>query len=120
MLLGNANLWRAGCLLGATAILTGAFGSHGLKARLGPKADPSRIEAWKTAAHYQLVHAVATCVAVSAKRSPLAGSLFVAGSILFSGSIYALVWGQDKYRFLGPVTPLGGVALIGGWLAMLL
>jgi uncharacterized membrane protein YgdD (TMEM256/DUF423 family) len=104
-------------LLGALAVIAGAFGAHGLEQRV----EPRQIEAWRTAAHYALLHAVAIlALGVHASlggRSPrLPAILFLAGVTLFSGSIFGLVLGGP--RWLGPVTPLGGLLLIGGWLTL--
>jgi uncharacterized membrane protein YgdD (TMEM256/DUF423 family) len=63
----------------------------------------------------QLIHSVALLVASS---NPVAGSLFTAGMTMFSGSLYALTLDTERFRFLGPVTPLGGMCLIAGWLAL--
>ena len=105
-----------GASFGAIAVLAGAFGAHGLAERV----EARQLEAWRTAAHYLLLHAVLiTAVglyAQSAARDPrLPLALLAAGSVLFSGSIFALVLGGP--RLLGPVTPLGGLLLIAGWLA---
>lgn len=110
-------LW-AGCL-GATGVAMGAFGAHGLKAALTAS---GMLETWKTAAHYQIVHAVALLALASLARSTAptpsprlawATRLFAAGTLLFSGSLYALCLGGPSW--LGPVTPLGGLCLIVGW-----
>lgn len=67
----------------------------------------------------QLIHSVALLVASrAAPDNKLAGGLFTAGMTMFSGSIYALVLDPARFRFLGPVTPLGGLCLIGGWVAL--
>jgi len=103
----------AAALLGAAGVALGAFGAHGLRARL----DARALEIWETAVRYHLVHAVALLVlALSPVAASLrgAGWLFVAGIALFSGSLYALALGGP--RLLGPLTPLGGVAFIAGWL----
>jgi uncharacterized membrane protein YgdD (TMEM256/DUF423 family) len=107
-----------GALLAALAVAAGAFGAHALSSRL----PPERLLTWETAARYHMYHALALVLlgAVSARwPSPLlatAGWLFVAGVIVFSGTVYALALGAP--RWLGAVTPLGGVALIAGWLVM--
>ena len=103
---------------GATAVALGAFGAHGLKKRI---ADPSRIGNWSTAAQYQLVHSVAllaTTVALPARAQRIPGTLFLLGMTMFSGSIYLLVLDPQRFKALGPVTPLGGLCLIGGWVAL--
>ena len=108
----------AAALLGATGVIAGAFGAHGLRARLGPDA----LASWETAVRYQLLHAVALlALALHARATgqavALPAGLWTAGVVLFSGSIYALVLGGP--RLLGPVTPLGGLALAAGWVALL-
>ncbi|KAF9741050.1 hypothetical protein PMIN01_00589 [Paraphaeosphaeria minitans] len=108
--------WTIGTLYGATSVAIGAFGAHGLKKRI---ADPQRITNWSTAAQYQLVHsAVLTFASVVAPQNTLAMGLFTAGMTMFSGSIYLLVLDPQRWKFLGPVTPLGGLCLIGGWVAL--
>lgn len=105
-------------IFGASSVILGAFGAHGLKKRI---ADPARITNWSTAAQYQLIHsAVLLTMSLTlprhAQRVP--GALFVAGMAMFSGSIYLLVLDPQKFKALGPVTPLGGMCLIGGWIAL--
>ncbi|KAL6708411.1 hypothetical protein ACN47E_002674 [Coniothyrium glycines] len=108
--------WTVGTLLGASSVMLGAFGAHGLKQRI---ADPARIANWGTAAQYQLVHsAVLTFASVVAPQNTIAMGLFTAGITMFSGSIYLLVLDPQRFKFLGPVTPLGGLCLIGGWVAL--
>ncbi|KAF2856421.1 DUF423-domain-containing protein [Plenodomus tracheiphilus IPT5] len=108
--------WTVGTLFGASSVMLGAFGAHGLKQRI---ADPARIANWSTAAQYQLVHsAVLTFASVVAPQNTVAMGLFTAGMTMFSGSIYLLVLDPQRFKFLGPVTPLGGLCLIGGWVAL--
>ncbi|KAI9698333.1 MAG: hypothetical protein M1820_007495 [Bogoriella megaspora] len=110
--------WTIGSLYGASAVAFGAFGAHGLKKRI---ADPSRITNWSTAAHYQLLHSgVLLLTTIAAPQNKLAAGLFTAGMTMFSGSIYLLVLDPQRFKALGPVTPLGGLCLIGGWLALAL
>ncbi len=100
-------------LLGALGVALGAFGAHGLRERL----DAHALGVWETAVRYHLVHAVALlAIALSPHAAALrsASWLFAAGIALFSGSLYALALGGP--RVLGPITPLGGLALIAGWL----
>ncbi|KAK4447378.1 hypothetical protein QBC34DRAFT_409945 [Podospora aff. communis PSN243] len=108
----SETFWKVGAIYGATAVMLGAFGAHGLKKHIS---DPAKIANWSTAAHYQLVHAVALLVA---RDHPVAAGCFTAGMTLFSGSIYALTLNAEKFRFLGPVTPLGGLFLMAGWAAL--
>ncbi|GIX31617.1 MAG: membrane protein [Porticoccaceae bacterium] len=104
-------------LLGASGVLAGAFGAHGLAALVAPE----RLELWRTAVLYQLLHAPLAyfLAAVPARGGArLAGWLFVAGSLLFSGSLYLLVLG-DQPRW-GIATPVGGSLLIAGWVVLAL
>lgn len=105
-------------LSGALAVAAGAFGAHGLKGRLSPEL----LSAWNTAALYHLLHSIVVLAlglfeVVSQLSVRLPASLFGVGMILFSGSIYGLALGGP--RALGPVTPLGGLCLICGWLSLL-
>jgi uncharacterized membrane protein YgdD (TMEM256/DUF423 family) len=103
---------------GMLAVAAGAFGAHGLKARL----TPDQLESWSTAAHYHLLHSVvllalALYATSSGKSVRLPAGLFSVGMLLFSGSIYCLV--LTKLRWLGPITPIGGLLLILGWLSLI-
>lgn len=101
-------------VFGATAVMAGAFGAHGLKDLV----TPERLEVWKTGAHYQLVHAVVLLVLSLMPVPPRASVLLISVGIgIFSGSLYLLVL-LDQ-RMLGMVTPLGGVSMILGWLLLL-
>lgn len=118
---GEAEVHRTflalGALFGMLAVAAGAFGAHALQDRLA--AD--RLEVFETAARYQMYHALAlvgvawACSALpaSASLTSAAGWLFVAGAVVFSGSLYLLALGGP--RWLGAITPLGGVAFIAGW-----
>jgi uncharacterized membrane protein YgdD (TMEM256/DUF423 family) len=107
-----------GAIAGASGVVLGAFGAHGLKVRVAPE----MLEIWETAARYQILHALALlATAWASERWPgtatsAAGWLFLAGILVFSGSLYALV--LSGARVLGAVTPLGGLCLIAGWLAL--
>lgn len=109
---------------GFLAVALGAFGAHGLKARLAPLADAAqRLGWWETAAHYQLMHALALglCAQLVARgtgvAAQVAGFCFLGGIALFSGSLYAMT--LTGIRGLGAVTPLGGLALLAGWVAVI-
>ncbi|KUI66117.1 hypothetical protein VM1G_01380 [Cytospora mali] len=108
----SSTYWRVGAIYGAAAVCLGAFGAHGLKNRVS---DPAKIASWNTAAQYHLAHSIALLIA---RDNPVAAGLFTAGMTMFSGSIYALILDPARFRFLGPVTPLGGLCLIGGWLSL--
>lgn len=104
---------------GALAVMAGAFAAHGLKAVL----SADRLAVFETAARYHMYHALAMGLAAlaaqsdrAARRGRLAGWLFLAGIVLFCGSLYLLaLTGLDA---LGVVTPLGGLAFIAGWGAL--
>ena len=103
-------------LNGFVAVAAGAFGAHALRERLSGR----QLEVYETAARYQLPHAVATLVAAllaARSRAALAaGYAFVIGSVLFAGSLYGLA--LTEVRWLGMVTPFGGVGLLVGWVLL--
>jgi uncharacterized membrane protein YgdD (TMEM256/DUF423 family) len=107
-----------GALSGALSVAAGAFGAHALKARLAP----DLLAVFDTAARYQGLHALALCAAAwaclhwSGRLPRAAGWCFVLGTLLFSGSLYALA--LSGVRTLGAVTPFGGVLLLLGWLLL--
>ncbi len=108
---------------GFLAVALGAFGAHGLRARLLEAADgPRRLEVWQTGAHYHLAHAVALgvvaylCTRTSSAAAPAAGYLFNAGILIFSGSLYALA--LSGVRGLGAITPIGGLCFLAGWMSI--
>ncbi len=109
-------LWcRLGAVLMALAIVTGAFGAHALKARI----DPPMLDIYKTAVLYHMIHALGLFVVawIGAQsgdgRAQLAGWFLTAGIALFSGSLYIL--SVTGMRWLGAVTPFGGLCFIAGW-----
>ena len=98
-------------------MVAGAFGAHGLKGRLAAE----QLASWSTASQYHLLHsilllALALFSLQSGREIRLPATLFLAGITLFSGSIYLLLLTDQKW--LGPVTPLGGLLLIAGWLSL--
>jgi uncharacterized membrane protein YgdD (TMEM256/DUF423 family) len=104
-------------IAGASGVILGAFGAHALETRLA--AD--QLASWKTAVQYHLIHSavLAALALVAARGGPrieLPAWLFSLGIALFSGSIYLLV--LTGQRWLGPVTPLGGLCLIAGWISL--
>lgn len=109
-----------GALLGLLAVLLGASGSHWLGHLLQDAERP----AYQTAVSYQFYHALALLLtgilyAGTGNRLLRAGGyLFAVGTVLFSGSIYGLTL-MENVAWLGPVTPLGGLCLIAGWLLLL-
>lgn len=110
----------AGALSAAFAVAAGAFGAHGLREAV----TPDRLATFETAVRYQIYHALALLVVgllverdrEGERRLRWAGGLFLAGTVLFAGSLYVLVLTDTPW--LGAVTPLGGVAFIAGWLVL--
>jgi len=107
--------------LGFSAVALGAFGAHGLTTWLAGLVDGAqRLEWWKTAAQYHLTHALAVGLAAGVCGETRAGRwaclAFVAGVLLFSGSLYAMT--LTGARWLGAVTPIGGLCLLTGWLLL--
>ena len=109
---------RVALLIGATgasAVLLGAFGAHALRGVL----DARGAELWHTAVNYHAWHALALAVAAGLGRGRsgrVAMAAFVVGIVLFSGSLYALALGAP--RWVGIITPFGGLAFVAGWLAL--
>ena len=107
-----------GSCSGFLAVTLGAFGAHGLKDRLGP----DMLAIFEVGVRYQMYHALALlAVAWAFTRWPgpgvkSAGWLFVAGTVIFSGSLYLL--SLTGARWLGAITPLGGLAFMAGWLCL--
>ncbi|MBP6773758.1 MAG: DUF423 domain-containing protein [Gemmatimonadaceae bacterium] len=109
-----------GALSGAISVAAGAFGAHALR----EKVEPRLLEVFETAARYQMYHALALiAVGLVAARwssglTTSAGWLFVAGTVFFSGSLYAMTF--TGVRALGAITPIGGVCFIAGWVCLAL
>lgn len=117
--------WAAGALLVAVAF--GAFGAHGLKARLTPEA----LGQWNTSVQYQFYHGLGLLfVAVASASLPTgaarwAANLFKLGFLFFCGSLYLLSTREltglhGLTPVLGPITPLGGLMFMGGWIVLLI
>lgn len=109
-----------GALLGGLGIAAGAFGAHALRAQLTPR----MLEVFETGVRYQMYHALALFAAAwmvqqtHSQSAQVAGWAFVAGTLLFSGSLYAMA--LTGARGLGVITPVGGVVFIIGWAALAL
>ena len=119
-----------GALSAAISVAAGAFGAHALRARV----EPRLLEVFETAARYQMYHALALIAvalvlarnggitaavlgpAPGSSLAVAAGWCFVVGTLLFSGSLYAMTF--TGVRALGAITPLGGVAFIAGWICL--
>jgi len=112
------NFSRVGAFSGFLAVLAGAFGAHALRAQL----SPDLLQAFETGARYQMFHALALLyVGMIAEREPrpglrAAGWFFTIGTLLFSGSLYALA--LSGMRLFGAITPLGGLCFLIGWLLL--
>jgi uncharacterized membrane protein YgdD (TMEM256/DUF423 family) len=111
-------LIAAGAVLGFIGVAVGAFGAHELRGRV----PEERIALLRTGVEYQLWHATATIAAAivavrwSTEVATVGGWCFVGGVVAFSGSLYALALTGD--RRWGPLTPIGGVALLAGWVLL--
>ncbi len=111
-------------IFGGLSVALGAFGAHGLRAKvLDGSLEPRMLEVWQTAASYQMYHALALlCVTWLLTQKPeltsahIAGWAFIAGIAIFSGSLYTMVFTGIKW--LGAITPIGGVAFLIGWGAL--
>lgn len=114
----DVSLLRTAAILGAIAVAAGAFGAHGLEGRF----PPHRIETFETGVRILMWHVPAMLLLAllrerfEGRALRWAASLFVVGVVVFSGSLFALVLLDQPW--LGAVTPIGGVCLIGGWVAL--
>lgn len=112
--------WIAGAILAFLAVGAGAFGAHALRARVAP----DLLEVFETGARYNMYHALALLAAGWAAGqwpgalSTAAGWLFIAGTLIFAGSLYLLA--LTGIRWLGAITPIGGVAFLAGWACLAL
>jgi uncharacterized membrane protein YgdD (TMEM256/DUF423 family) len=116
----------AGILLAGLAVALGAFGAHGLKKVV----DEQSVEVFKTGVQYQFYHALALILTgilslhFQGKQLKWAGNLFIIGIVFFSGSLYAITafkaLASEVPKFIGPVTPLGGLLFILGWIFLLI
>ncbi len=103
---------------GFLGVAFGAFGAHALKASL----PADMLAVFETGVRYQMYHAFALCAAAwgsarwQSRPFAIAGGLFVAGIVVFSGSLYLLA--LTEMRWLGAITPLGGLAFLAGWLCL--
>jgi uncharacterized membrane protein YgdD (TMEM256/DUF423 family) len=106
--------FRLAAIFGFLAVALGAFGAHGLESVFKENGLGDR---WETATLYHIVHAV-VLLAISRGEnfSRVAWWLFAAGIIIFSGTLYVLA--ATNTRWLGAITPIGGLSLLGGWLVL--
>ena len=119
-------LFTTGALLGALAVILGAFGAHKLKLSL----TPEQLQTFETGVKYQFYHVFAICLAgllwmkYPAQGFVVSGWLFVAGILFFSGSLYLLAnkevldLSTSAKRIIGPITPIGGTLFIIGWVIL--
>jgi uncharacterized membrane protein YgdD (TMEM256/DUF423 family) len=115
----NIPLIRCAAFSGALCVVFGAFGAHALKESLAPE----QLQVFETGVRYQFYHtfAILACGLLAGHfNTGVAGKLFMAGIIGFSGSLYLLstrtLTGLESWTWLGPVTPLGGLCFILGWI----
>ena len=117
-------------IFGAMGVALGALGAHALKAKMAlGLITPDQLNGFDTAARYQLYHSLALVIVYFANREKnyrwlnISAWMFILGIILFSGSLYLLTTrnliGMPFLTFLGPVTPLGGLAFMGGWICLI-
>ncbi|WP_345951429.1 MULTISPECIES: DUF423 domain-containing protein [unclassified Mucilaginibacter] len=121
----NKRIIVTAALLGALAVITGAFGAHGLKARL----EPQQLQVWGTAVQYHFYHVFALLFLAAFNRSNnnftyASYWLFTLGILFFSGSLYLLACNSilqwSWLHVLGPITPVGGLLFIAGWITLAL
>lgn len=112
---GARALAAAGVISALISVAAGAFGAHGLRSRVSAEL----LGVFETAVRYQMYHALGLLACAwmmerwSLNQALLAGWLFVAGTVVFSGSLYLLV--LTEQRWLGAVTPVGGLCFVAGW-----
>jgi uncharacterized membrane protein YgdD (TMEM256/DUF423 family) len=111
-------LWVLGCIFAFAGVAAGAFGAHALRDRL----PQSLLAIFETGARYQMYHALALLLTARVAASwpgrltTVAGWMFVAGIVVFSGSLYVLA--TTGILWLGAITPLGGLAFLTGWVLL--
>lgn len=119
----NKRIILFGAFFGVTAVILGAFGAHGLEGKISDK----HIDTWKTAVDYQFYHTLALLFLATFSRAKnvfirLSYISFILGILLFSGSLYIIsthsLTGFGSLSVLGPITPLGGVCFIVGWVGL--
>jgi uncharacterized membrane protein YgdD (TMEM256/DUF423 family) len=121
----NKRIIITAAILGMLAVITGAFGAHGLKARL----SPMQLQVWGTAVQYHFYHVfallfLATLTRLNSSLIYASYWLFTFGILFFSGSLYLLACSSilqwSWLHVLGPVTPVGGLLFIAGWFTLAL
>ncbi len=110
------NLISIGAFLSALSVILGAFGAHGIKSTV----EPSLFETYQTASHYLFLHSMAVlfyglfCRLTGKNANLWPGKLFLVGMVLFSGSLYLIVF--TGIKAFGMITPLGGLSFIIAWI----
>lgn len=122
----NKSFIRIAAILGALSVVLGAFAAHGLKETVSADA----LQIFETGVRYQMYHVFALAITgvvfaqAKEKFARAAGNLFIAGIILFSGSLYALTFavnaGNISLEKIGVITPIGGLCFILGWILLAL
>ena len=122
----HRNFIRTAAMLGVLSVVFGAFGAHSLKEKISPEA----LNIFETGVRYQFYHVFALLAAgilykeFSNKFIRWAGIFFIAGIVLFSGSLYMLTYfkatGNTGYNWIGAITPIGGLSFILGWIFLFL
>ncbi len=112
-------LFSTGAILAFLGVAAGAFGAHGLKDWF--HSVPELLPIYQTAVQYQMYHSIGILLASTRAKPPLraarwAGYCFIAGILIFSGSLYAIA--LDAPKKLGMITPIGGVAFLSGWILL--
>lgn len=122
-LLMNKQIILTAALLGVFAVVLGAFGAHGLEGKISER----HLDTWKTANEYQFYHTLALLFLSTFSRAKsqsikISYIMFTLGILLFSGSLYVLsvrsLLGIESISMIGPITPLGGLCFIVGWVAL--
>lgn len=107
---------RIAAVLGFLGVVLGALGAHALKPALSSFGTEST---WETGVLYQLVHAVALLALAACNRaSRVVAILWTAGVVIFSGTLYVLSLSSPEWKWLGAITPIGGLLLLAGWLVL--
>ncbi|KAI0257612.1 hypothetical protein BJV78DRAFT_1278104 [Lactifluus subvellereus] len=118
---GPSLLWRTGVLFVAAGMTAGAFGTHALKSMSG--FTPDRVAAFVTATRYAIFNGLGLCIVSLHPRFAVhrfAGPAIAAGGFIFSSSAMALVLSRGRLSAFGPVTPLGGMIMIAGYISLAL
>lgn len=120
----NKRIILFGAFFGLTAVILGAFGAHGLEGKISDK----HIDTWKTAVDYQFYHTLALLFLATFSRAKnifirLSYISFILGIVLFSGSLYLIsthsLTDIGSLSVLGPITPIGGLCFVVGWIGLL-